>query len=67
MPKSKRDNKVFKEDANNLVKKIYSDILYLDPPYNTRQYAPNYFLLELIAEGWFNEKPIIYGKTGMRS
>jgi len=67
IPKSKRDNKVFKEDANNLVKKIYSDILYLDPPYNTRQYAPNYFLLELIAEGWFNEKPIIYGKTDMRS
>jgi len=67
IPKSKRNNKAFKEDANELVKKIYSDILYLDPPYNTRQYASNYFLLELVAEGWFNgKKPRIYGKTGMR-
>ena len=39
----------------------------MDPPYNERQYAPNYFMLELIAEGWFNGKePQIYGKTGMR-
>jgi adenine-specific DNA methylase len=68
IPKSKRNNKAFKEDANELIRKIHSDILYLDPPYNTRQYAPNYFLLELIAEGWFNgQNPKIYGKTGMRS
>ncbi len=40
--------------------------MYLDPPYNSRQYASNYFILELIAEGWFNKKPEIYGKTGMR-
>ena len=67
IPKSKRNNRVFKENANTLIKKIYSDILYLDPPYNSRQYAPNYFLLELIAEGWFNGmRPKIYGKTGMR-
>ncbi len=66
--KSKRKNKAFKEDANRLIRKISSDILYLDPPYNSRQYAPNYFLLELVAEGWFNgQKPKIYGKTGMRS
>jgi len=65
---SKRKNKAFKKDANRLIRKISSDILYLDPPYNSRQYAPNYFLLELIAEGWFNgQKPEIYGKTGMRS
>lgn len=65
---SKRRNKAFKEDANKLIRRISSDILYLDPPYNSRQYAPNYFLLELIAEGWFNgQKPEIYGKTGMRS
>lgn len=59
-------NKAFREDANTLIKKIHSDILYLDPPYNQRQYAANYFLLELIAEGWFGDKPQIYGKTGMR-
>ena len=41
-------------------------MIYIDPPYNTRQYASNYFLLELIAEGWFEKEPEIYGKTGMR-
>lgn len=67
IPKSRRNNKAFKKDANELIKKIYSNILYLDPPYNTRQYVSNYFLLELIAEGWFNEQePKIYGKTGIR-
>lgn len=66
--KSKMRNKAFKEDANALIRKIYSDILYLDPPYNSRQYAANYFILELIAEGWFGvKKPTIYGKTGMRA
>lgn len=64
---SKRKSKVFKADANELVKKISCDILYMDPPYNERQYAPNYFMLELIAEGWFSgNDPRIYGKTGMR-
>lgn len=63
---SKRKNKAFKENANKLIREIESDILYLDPPYNSRQYASNYFILELIAEGWFSSKPDIYGKTGMR-
>lgn len=39
------------------------DILYLDPPYNERQYAPNYHILETIAR-WDNPK--IKGVTGMR-
>ncbi|UJH68916.1 DNA adenine methylase [Allomuricauda sp. SCSIO 65647] len=66
--KSSTKNKAFKKDANELIKSIKPDILYLDPPYNSRQYASNYFLLELIAEGWFGEKqPEIYGKTGMRN
>ncbi len=63
---SKNKNKAFKQDANELVKSLKSAILYLDPPYNNRQYASNYFLLELIAEGWFEQEPIIYGITGMR-
>ncbi|MFZ5801080.1 MAG: DNA adenine methylase [Candidatus Omnitrophota bacterium] len=67
IPLSKRNNRVFKSDANQLIRKLSCDILYMDPPYNERQYAPNYFMLELIAEGWFNDKcPQIYGKTGMR-
>jgi len=54
-------------DVNEVIDKYDVDILYLDPPYNSRQYASNYFLLELIAEGWFGESlPDIYGYTGMR-
>lgn len=64
---SKNKNKAYKHDANELIKEIHSDILYLDPPYNSRQYASNYFILELIAEGWFKSKPEIYGETGMRN
>lgn len=64
---SKNKNKAYKRDANELIKEIHSDILYLDPPYNSRQYASNYFILELIAEGWFKTKPEIYGETGMRN
>lgn len=63
---SQNRNKVFKEDANKLVKEINPDLLYLDPPYNNRQYASNYFILEIIAEGWFKQRPEIYGETGMR-
>ena len=63
---SNSKNKAFKKDANELIKEISPDILYLDPPYNNRQYASNYFILELIAEGWFKNKPEIYGVTGMR-
>ena len=29
---------VYNEDANQLIRKINGDILYLDPPYNSRQY-----------------------------
>ncbi|MGX7197320.1 Dam family site-specific DNA-(adenine-N6)-methyltransferase [Enterococcus olivae] len=55
-----RDNKAFNEDANELIKKISPDIVYIDTPYNTRQYASNYHLLENIAR---NEQPELSGKT----
>lgn len=63
---NKKKNKAFHADANSLVGKYEVDILYLDPPYNARQFASNYFLLELIAEGWFTRIPEIYGNAGMR-
>ena len=47
----------------DLVSKISVDILYLDPPYNERQYLPNYHLVETIAKYDF---PKIKGITGMR-
>jgi adenine-specific DNA-methyltransferase len=40
--------KVYKQDANKLIKEISGDILYLDPPYNNRQYGANYHVLNYI-------------------
>ncbi|OGL71985.1 modification methylase FokI [Candidatus Uhrbacteria bacterium RIFCSPHIGHO2_02_FULL_53_13] len=57
------ENEVVQEDANSLIKKISGDILYLDPPYNERQYAPNFHILETLAV-WDKQK--LVGKTGQR-
>lgn len=56
-------HEVFNEDINKVAEKVNGDILYLDPPYNHRQYATNYHLLETIAK---YDNPIIHGKTGLR-
>lgn len=56
-------HKVYNEDSNELIKKIEGDILYLDPPYNQRQYGANYHLLNTIA---LYDDFIPRGKTGMR-
>ncbi|KKR61841.1 MAG: Adenine-specific DNA methylase, partial [Parcubacteria group bacterium GW2011_GWA2_40_37] len=58
-----QEHEVFNEDINKISEKIQGDILYLDPPYNHRQYATNYHLLETIAK---YDNPKIYGKTGLR-
>jgi len=58
-----QDHSVFNEDIEVLIEKIAGDVLYLDPPYNQRQYAPNYHLLETIAK---YDNPEIKGKTGLR-
>ena len=41
---------VYHKDSNVLIKEIEGDILYLDPPYNARQYGANYHLLNTIAK-----------------
>ncbi len=58
------DHKVFNADSNELIKKINGDILYLDPPYNARQYGANYHLLNTIAK---YDIFIPKGKTGLRT
>lgn len=60
---SKNSHKVFNEDSNTLIRKISGDILYLDPPYNHRQYGANYHLLNTISL-YNNFTP--QGKTGLR-
>lgn len=55
--------KVYNEDISELIKTVSGDILYLDPPYNARQYCSNYHMLETIAR---YDNPEIKGKTGLR-
>lgn len=54
---------VYNEDINKLVKKVHGDVLYLDPPYNARQYCSNYHVLETIAR---YDNPKLSGITGLR-
>jgi len=58
-----QNHKVFNQDINEVINNVEGDILYLDPPYNQRQYATNYHLLETIAK---YDNPQLYGKTGLR-
>lgn len=53
-----RNNEIYNEDANSLIRKIKADILYLDPPYNSRQYSDTYHLLENLTH-W--HKPELHG------
>ena len=54
-------NRAIQGDANQIVRVTPCDLLYLDPPYNNRQYAEYYHLLETLAEG---TEPEISGLTG---
>jgi adenine-specific DNA-methyltransferase len=63
-----QNNKTFNEDANELFKVkngigFKVDIIYADPPYNSRQYISSYHLLENLAK-W--DKPEVEGKVGKR-
>ncbi|MBI9008446.1 MAG: DNA adenine methylase [Tenericutes bacterium] len=49
---------IFREDANKLIKNISGDILYIDPPYNSRQYNRFYHVIENLVE-W--KKPKLFG------
>ena len=63
-------NLIFKQDANLLVRSIKADIVYIDPPYNSRQYCDAYHLLENVAT-W--KKPPVFGtakkmnRSGLKS
>jgi adenine-specific DNA-methyltransferase len=58
-----KQNISYNENANDLVKKITGEVLYIDPPYNGRQYLGNYHVLESIAK---YDNPVLKGKTGTR-
>ena len=61
--KNKFKNKVYNKDSSDIIKYIDSDILYIDPPYNHRQYSPNYHIWETVAV-W--DKKIRDTKAGLR-
>ena len=60
---TKNTHRVYNQDANELIKTIQGDILYLDPPYNQRQYGANYHILNTIA---LHDNFTPKGKTGLR-
>ena len=55
---NKKVIEIYREDSNELSKRIKCDIAYIDPPYNSRQYSRFYHVLENITE-W--KKPELYG------
>lgn len=49
---------IFRADANELATRIKSDIVYIDPPYNSRQYCRFYHVYETLVKWDF---PRLYG------
>lgn len=58
------DNRVYNEPFQQVLPELTADLIYADPPYNSRQYLPNYHILETIAR---YDYPEIHGKTGIRN
>lgn len=54
----------YNNNCDIILPNIAADLLYADPPYNARQYPPNYHILETIAR---YDNPEIHGITGMRN
>ena len=58
------NNEVYNENALDLIRKIKGNILYIDPPYNSRQYGANYHLLNtIVSKELFEPK----GITGLNN
>lgn len=58
--RSNKRNKAFCKDGNLLVNEVQADLMYVDPPYNSRQYGTLYHALENITH---HDKPELFGKT----
>lgn len=56
--KCNNNNMCYNRDTNILINDIEADLVYIDPPYNSRQYCDAYHLLENVAK-W--EKPKVFG------
>ena len=58
------DNKTYNDDIRNIVKTANYDIMYLDPPYNERDYATYYHVLETISK--YDYPELKDNKTGTK-
>lgn len=52
-----QNNICYNKDSNELIKNIKGDILYIDTPYNHRQYGSNYHILNVISKYDFSIEP----------
>lgn len=60
---------IYQEDVCTLIPRVNADVLYLDPPYNWRQYDSNYHLLNTVAKfhkitDWADFEKGIVGASG---
>ena len=53
-----RNNQCYNQDINILAPQVQANLVYLDPPYNSRQYCDAYHVLENVAK-W--AKPEVFG------
>ena len=60
---SRLRHRIYNRDGAQLVGRVKCDVLYMDPPYNHRQYCANYHVLETIAR---YDGPELKGVTGLR-
>ncbi len=60
---SDEKHEVHNVNGQELVERLSCDVLYMDPPYNHRQYCANYHVLETIAR---YDEPDLKGVTGLR-
>jgi len=59
-------SRALRADARALVPSLEPfDLLYIDPPYNNRQYPAYYHVPEIIAMGWSPVAPVLRGKVGL--
>lgn len=63
IPTNSLETEIFQKDANELVREIEYDIVYIDPPYNARQYVNFYHVLENLAR-W--NKPTEFEGNSMK-
>ncbi|AII14108.1 adenine-specific DNA methyltransferase [Campylobacter iguaniorum] len=55
---TKKNIIIYQKDSNELAKEIKADLIFIDPPYNSRQYSRFYHIYENLAQ-W--KKPELFG------